>query len=44
MPLPQEQMTEVEARLGRTLPEDYREFLRDYGGYAVRACHALFAR
>jgi cell wall assembly regulator SMI1 len=32
-PIPEEDLATIEARLGRALPEDYREFLREYGGY-----------
>lgn len=34
-PLNEEQLKEVEAELGHSLPEDYREFLRSYGGLVI---------
>ncbi|RYX80746.1 SMI1/KNR4 family protein [bacterium] len=33
--LGEEELQEVEAQLGHSLPEDYREFLRSYGGLLI---------
>jgi hypothetical protein len=33
--LSEAELVEIESELGHSLPEDYREFLRDYGGFTV---------
>lgn len=39
----EEQLKEVEALIGHSLPTDYREFLRDYGGYIINADYPVQA-
>lgn len=34
-PVSEEQLRDVECELGSSLPSDYREFLRDYGGFDI---------